>query len=638
MASLTTSSVQTSDALDALTALPGPNKSSVVSVLTVQLLNAFGDNLVKMLLVALALAVAKGTELGDNMQVYLGIIFSLPYVLFAPLAGYLSDRYSKRSVILWTQVAQLLCYAGFVWAVQLQDAKVTLWSALVLFFILAVQATLLSPAKSGVMKELAGSRRLGTVNGLLQMAMMAGILAGIGAAGPLFAYLVDVKHYTPWDAVLLPLYGCMALAVVQILAGWMMLKTPEHPEMQAGAGMWFSHFQSLDTAFKNAAVGRAVMGTTFFWFISYGLGSILVSVGKEAYPDMATKATEYASMLSGTLGATVMLGGLLGGLACRRRVELGIVPLAGIGMASCMISTLCVAAGSSWMLAAMAGVGLFGGVFLVPLTTFMQDKSQESERARVLSAANLLDCLIGGVGANLVVRVLDKLGLTASQQIAAFGLAMLLGSLWICRFVAADLVRFLTLGLIRMVYRVRGFHTDIVPKEGPVLLLPNHVSYVDALVLSAAVERPIRFVIWDELYHRKAIHWFVSLFGCVPISATRAKDAIRTVAEALKAGEAVCLFPEGELTRSGKMNPLQKGFELIIRTAPAPVLPVYLSGLWGSIFSWSEGKVFSKWPKKLRYPVQVHCGPLLPAAEANTARVTQELHGMRDRFEKEYGA
>jgi acyl-[acyl-carrier-protein]-phospholipid O-acyltransferase/long-chain-fatty-acid--[acyl-carrier-protein] ligase len=596
------------------------------------MLNAFGDNLVKMLIVGLALSVAKGSALGDNMQIYLGAIFSIPYVLLAPVAGYLSDRFSKRSVILWTQVAQFLCYIGFVFAIKLQQPQHTLWVALGFFFLLATQATFLSPAKGGVIKELVGSKRLGLVNGLLQMAMFAGILSGIGLAGPVFKKLTD-SGYSASDAALLPIYACMILCVIQIAAGWLMLRTPSNTSVKYSHKLWTSHFHDLSGAFRIHSVGLAVMGTTFFWFISYGLGSVLINLGKESFPDSAAQATEHASLLSAVLGVFVMLGGMFAGWICRKRLELGIIPLGGMGMAAAMLSVKFISLNHPLLYVAMAVVGLCGGLFMVPLTTFIQDRSVPEERARVLSSANLLDCLIGGIGSNIAVFCMTHLNISARTQIAIFGALMLLGSLWISRLLPRDFVRIICMAIVRSTYKVRGFNMDVLPKEGGVLLLPNHVSYVDALVLACACNRPVRFVIWDVLYRVWWLNGFLRLFGTVPISQTRAKDAIRTVAEALQQGEVVCLFPEGQITRTGEMNELQKGFELILRQADATAVPVYLKGLWGSIFSWEGGTLFKKWPKKLRYPVEVHYGPVLNAKEATNARVTQELHALRDQLQ-----
>jgi acyl-[acyl-carrier-protein]-phospholipid O-acyltransferase/long-chain-fatty-acid--[acyl-carrier-protein] ligase len=193
------------------------------------------------------------------------------------------------------------------------------------------------------------------------------------------------------------------------------------------------------------------------------------------------------------------------------------------------------------------------------------------------------------------------------------------------RILPKDMVRIFCLFLIRSFYKVKAVNADRIPSTGGVLLLPNHVSYVDALVLSAACERPIRFVMWDVLYRVWWMNGFLRFFGTVPISPTRAKDAIRTVADALREGEVVCLFPEGEITRDGKMNELQKGFELIVRQAACPAIPVYLDGLWGSVFSYEGGTVFRKWPKKLRYPCVVHFGAVLEGKAATVERVSTEF-------------
>jgi acyl-[acyl-carrier-protein]-phospholipid O-acyltransferase/long-chain-fatty-acid--[acyl-carrier-protein] ligase len=181
------------------------------------------------------------------------------------------------------------------------------------------------------------------------------------------------------------------------------------------------------------------------------------------------------------------------------------------------------------------------------------------------------------------------------------------------------------LAAVRVIYKVRPFHEEHLPKTGGVLLLANHVSYVDALVIAAACRRPVRFVIWDVLYRVWWMNGFLRLVGTVPISPTRAKDAIRSVATALKEGEVVCLFPEGQITRHGMINELRKGFELMARQGDARVVPVYLDGLYGSIFSFQGGRFFTKMPHHLRYPVSVRFGAPLGAREASAEAVRHEM-------------
>jgi len=186
------------------------------------------------------------------------------------------------------------------------------------------------------------------------------------------------------------------------------------------------------------------------------------------------------------------------------------------------------------------------------------------------------------------------------------------------------------LGLVRMVYKVKAIHPERVPAGGGVLMLSNHVSYMDALILAAACPRPLRFVMWDVLYRIWWMNGFLRFVGTVPISGTRAKDAVRTVATALKEGGLVCLFPEGEITRHGMVNELRKGFELMARQGEAKVMPVWLDGLYGSIFSFQGGHFFKKRPKQLRYPATVFFGEPLDAKAGNAAAVRRVMLSMSE--------
>ena len=210
------------------------------------------------------------------------------------------------------------------------------------------------------------------------------------------------------------------------------------------------------------------------------------------------------------------------------------------------------------------------------------------------------------------------LELTSSTQFLLLAIPTFFAAVYIMRLLPQDLVRFLMLAAVRFTYKVKPVHMERIPATGGVLLLPNHVSYVDALIVGAASRRPVRFVMWDALYNLWWLKWLMRLIGTVPISATRAKDAIRAVAAALKEGEIVCLFPEGQITRHGMLNELLKGFELMARQGDAQVVPVYLDGLYGSIFSFQGGKFFTKRPKHLRYPVEVHFGEPLGARAATS--------------------
>jgi acyl-[acyl-carrier-protein]-phospholipid O-acyltransferase/long-chain-fatty-acid--[acyl-carrier-protein] ligase len=604
--------------LDQLPVLPRPNRRSVAWVLLVQALNSFNDNFVKMLLVSLALTVAKGTQLGDNMMETLMLVFSLPFIIFAPTAGWLSDRFSKRQVIIWMQLAQLLCFLVLGGVVALRDPKWSLLLGLAGFFLLAAQSTFFSPAKLGIMKELVGTKRLGPVSGLLQMTMLACVLAGIWAGGTCFERLLEGGH-SPWGSMLWPLIVITVVGLLQLAASTAILKTPAHPAVKFHRSVVWEHFGQVKLLFAKRSLRLAGLGISFFWFVSNAVGMIVVTLAAE----MGRGPAE-VSKLAALLGLGVIIGSVVAGAICRKRLELGLIPVAGFGMVAGLLAAGWVTLGSVAMDASLVFTGIAGGCFMVPLYAFVQDRAAPEERGRIMAAINLLDCiatiLVGGV-----VIVLKNVGLSGGQQLMFFAIAMAMATLYTMRLLPQDLIRFVGLAIVRSIYKVQTHHAERIPKSGPVLLLPNHISYVDALILTAACGRPVRFVIWEEFYKAWWLNGLLRIFGTVPISPTRAKDAVRTVAGALKEGQVVCLFPEGQLTRHGMLNELRKGFELMARQADSPVMPVFLDGLWGSVFSFYGGRFFGKWPKRLRYPVGVFFGEALTARGASTAVVRQVL-------------
>jgi len=261
---------------------------------------------------------------------------------------------------------------------------------------------------------------------------------------------------------------------------------------------------------------------------------------------------------------------------------------------------------------------------MTPLYAFVQNRCPPVELARVLSAMNLMDC-IASIIANIgVVKVMLIFKVPATTQLILLAPLAIVAAVYMTRLLSQDFLRFILLTIVRSAYDLKAVNLSQVPKTGGVLLLPNHVSYVDALLIGAACDRKVRFVMWDALYNLKWLTWFLRIVGTVPISATRAKDAIRSVAAALKEGQVVCLFPEGQITRHGMFNELRKGFELMARQGDAQVVPVYLEGIYGSIFSFEGGTVFKKRPKSLRYPVSVCFGVPLVAREATIEAVRNQ--------------
>lgn len=616
-------SASDTDHLDRSPRLPRRAWVSLMLVLGVTMLNAFNDNILKMMLVGLAPKAVSGV-LGENIGVWLGGIILLPFVIFAPLAGYFSDRFSKRAVILAMLVAQalILLLTGACFLTEAGSTGIVL--ALGAFFLLAVQSTFYSPAKMGILKEVVGSRRLGGAVGWLQLVTMVGILAGLGIGGVWFDSLFE-KTGNPWQAAATPIWWLFGVGMVALFAGLFIQKTPAHPQVRYRRALWWEHFTHLKECLVHPPMRRAFFGNSTYWFVASMAAAMFVDIGLVLHPDLSVGgAAGASSRMTLMVGLGTVAGSLFVAWANRRGPQLGLIPLGALGLAGALVWAGWLPVDSERFEYALALVGFMGGCYMVPIQAFIQDTAAPEKRGRVLASMNLLDSL-AGVLAVLCLALLKMAGLGFRGQFWALAVLMLVATVYVVRLLPHYLMRFLLLTAVRMIYKVRSVHQERVPKEGGVLLLANHVSYIDAFVFGAGCERPVRFVMWDALYNMKPFTPMLRLVGTVPISPTRAKDAIRNVSAALKEGRIVALFPEGQITRHGMVNDLRKGYEIMARQGGAVVVPVYLDGLYGSVTSFSGGRFFKKWPRRLRYPVRVYYGTPLEAREATTEAVRMQI-------------
>jgi acyl-[acyl-carrier-protein]-phospholipid O-acyltransferase/long-chain-fatty-acid--[acyl-carrier-protein] ligase len=622
----------TSAELDELEVLPARNRISLGLLLGLTGLNAFNDNILKMLLVGLAPKVVEGS-LGRDIGLWLGAIILLPYILFAPLAGYLSDRFSKRGVILAMLVMQslVLLGAGVAFKAALGETSVLL--ALGMFFLLALQSTLFSPAKMGILKELGGSRRIGMLSGGLQMATMVGILGGLSLGGPWFDWLFG-QGMPAWEAAATPVWILFGSSLVALVLGFVMQPTPSHGELRFRVGVFWEHFGNLRETLGQKGMGNAMLGVAMYWFVGSVAAAMFVDAGLQLYPSRDDPgAATSASLMTLMVGLGTVLGSLVVAAVCRRKVQLGVVPLGALGMVVALIGAGLWSPGAWAYYASLMALGLCSAVYMVPVQASIQDQAEPSKRGRVLSSMNLLDSVAGIAGVLVLFGLKSGLGLSLRWQFWLLGLLMVVVTVMSGKMLPRHLIRFVGRVLIRFFYRLRTIGEDRVPVMGGVLMLPNHISYMDALILSTAFRRPVRFVIWEPLYRIKQVTWLLKLFGTVPISPERAKDAVRSVVEALKAGELVCMFPEGQLTRHGMLNEMQRGFELMARKAGVPVLPVHEDGMWGSVYSFEDGGCFRKIPRRIRRSVSVWVGEPKAPREATADWLRAELLQLgRDAF------
>lgn len=594
------------------------NWISFGSVLTVQTQNAFNDNLVKFVVIGLALAVARDTAIGSNIQFIMSALLPIPFVLLAPVAGYYADHFSKRTVIYACLIAQMLLFMGIAAAVWFHNLP----AAIVGFFLLSVQSTFFSPAKQGILKELVGSPRLAFVNGLMQMFTMLGILGGIWLGGMWFDTVLG-NSGDPWRAALIPIGVIGLAALTPLIIGLFIEHSPPHKTVPFTPSIFVRHFIHLRQLFGQRSLRLAAVGISFYWFVAYFLGLVVVSFGLELHPDTAKGgATSASSGMSALIGIGLMIGSSAVSVLSRKRIELGMVPIGGLGLTLGLLGLgLCPVGGKLFYLS-LSTIGFASGFFLVPLVAFLQDEAEDKYRGRVLSATALLTSLAGFL-AIATGKSLQMLGLSASAQVLLFVLPMLVVTLFILKLQPQHSLRFTLLLILRTIYKIDSRNLDRIPKTGGMLLVANHVSYIDWLILSAACPRPVRFI-FDQRYAKTPLFGsFLRLFCAIPVSRSSVRDMIRKASTAIHEGDIVCIFPEGQLSRTGILNELKKGFYLIATKADTPVLPVYVDSLWGSIFSFERNRYFWKWPLNLRHRIVVNFGEPIPHHEATpkTARM-----------------
>jgi acyl-[acyl-carrier-protein]-phospholipid O-acyltransferase / long-chain-fatty-acid--[acyl-carrier-protein] ligase len=611
--------------------------------------NAFNDKLAQFMLIALGGAVAVSVESAA------GIMISLPFVLFAPVAGWLSDRYSKRTVLLGSALLQSVALLWVYAAVLLRNLPL----AMVGFFILAVQAAFFSPAKLGINKELVGSRHLGFATSIQQMLAMLAMLAGQIVAGHWF----DVRFHelggapsAAWPAAAGPLLVLTLTSLPALVLAWIVPRVPAQGGGPFRLRVCVSHFGALADLWRDRSMRRASFGVAFFWGFAAYLNLWTVKLAK-----VLTHGNEGFGSIMSLFMAAASLGMAAGfgfsSWILRKRIHLGLVVPAALLMAllSFVLARVPVASAAGflrfvdwrpevWLEAArevpdaavfLMVLGLLAfvsAVFLAPLAAWMQDRYPAEKRGELQSAANLQDCLAGIVAVCIIAGIETVAELSGvapldalRPQMLLVGACCLLAAVLIVRMMPAELLRWAGVGLVRLFHRVRVVGADRVAEQGGMMLLANHVTFADAFFIAAANRRPVRFVMDGAFAQNRAIGWFTAVFQTVNIRREQPLEAIRTVIGALKQGDLVCFFPEGQLSRTGAMSRLQRGFELIARKSGHPLVPLWCDGSWGSVASFERGCYFRKWPRRESRRLVFAFGEALNPAQATIEVVRDSL-------------
>ncbi len=584
----------------------------------------FNDCAAKFMLISLAQELAKAGNWDAKVVVALiAAVLVVPYILFGPICGWLSDRFSKRDVFNAALVLQIGVMALLVVSLWLKSFG----GALSCFFLLSVQTAILAPAKRGIILEYVGPDRLSRIVGYMEMFTITAILVGSFAGAMLFSYWSKLAG-DPWAGAI---NTSGVLAVLAVLAwGWFQLaeRTPAQSAKPFSWKLWLRHFGDVAEIWREKPLWRSTLGICFF----YGAGGyITMLIPQVAFEldqlPLATGATAAASgLMMLQIGIGTMAGTLAAGLFSRRGIEMGLAPIGGMMLGGALLALGIATPGTGSFTSLLIYAGFASGLFLVPLYAFVQQRAGAHRRGRVLAGVSLLDSAAGLAVAGLywVVASDGMFGWSTRTQflgLAGVTFVMVVYALWhLPHQTVCTVMRFFG----SIFYRVKTRGTENIPATGA-LIICNHLSYVDAVVLQIASPRPIRFVAFGGFTKTRVLRFWMRAAGVIPVSPDKPTKGIRIAVDAIKNGELVCVFPEGAISRTGQLMRLNQGFEAIARQAQTAVVPAVIDGLWGSVFSFAGNKYLRKSPRLMPTDVCVLFGAPIPVGRADTAFARRAL-------------
>ncbi len=566
----------------------------------------------------------------------IGALFILPFVLFSATSGQLADKFSKERLIRAVKTLEIaiMVLAGFGFVQQ--NVPLLLFCV----FLMGLHSTLFGPVKFAYLPQHLNERELTGGNGMVEMGTFVAILLGNLAGGLLIAMPQVGAAYVA--------AACLALAVLgRVLAQAVPASPATDPQLTINWNPFTETWRNLRLAHGNVVVFRSLLGISWMWFF----GAVFLSQFPSFARDVLHGNEQVASLLLVVFSVGIGAGALLCEMLSKRHVEIGLGPLGAIGMtvfsvdlyfasrglppAPLMGAAAFLAQPPHWrVLADLALLSLFAGIYSVPMYALIQMRSQPTHRARIIAANNILNALfmiVSSVGVGALLGV----GFSIPQVFLVVGVLNAVVAFYIFLLVPEYLLRFVAWVLTRCVYRFKIHGEEHLPTQGAALLVSNHVSYVDAVLLMAASPRPIRFIMDSRIFALPVLGALFRLAKAIPIAPQRDDAAVYEAAfaqarQVLDEGDLLCIFPEGGITRDGSLGEFKGGVMKVLQTHPVPVVPMALHGLWGSFFSRVEkGTAMVKpFRRGLFSPVALTVAPALTAAQVTPAQLREQVAGM----------
>ena len=602
-----------------------------------QFLGAFNDNVFKnALIILIAFQAAENIGVNSNTLINLSAgLFILPFFLFSASAGQFADKFEKARLIRLTKLLEVVIMAcafiGFY------TNNVLLLMALL--FLMGTQSTLFGPLKYGILPQHLKSEELVGGNGLIETGTFLAILLGTMTGGILIGMGQLGLSIVAYAVIIIAMLGYLSSRAIPTA-------TPVAPDLKLNWNPLTETVRNIGFARQNRTVFLSVLGNSWFWFLGSVYLTQLPNYTKLTLGGNEQLVTLLLTLFSLGIGAGSLLCERLSG----RMVEIGLVPFGSLGLTvfgvdlyfaasqplgleNAGIGVFLAHPGSWRIVFDIVLLGMFGGFYIVPLYALIQSRSKASHRSRVIAANNIINALLMVLAAILAIIMLNT-GFSIPQLFLTVALLNALVALYIYTLVPEFLMRFLVWILVHVMYRVRKQGLDHIPDTGAAVLVCNHVSFVDALIIAGCVRRPTRFVMDHRIFKMPVLRFVFNTAGAIPIASAKdnpvlLEQAFSRISAYLDEGEVVCIFPEGQITRTGDMNLFRPGIERIIKTNPVPVVPMALRGLWGSWFSRTSGHAMSRLPRPRWRRIELHIGAPVSPAQVSAADLQYRVAELR---------
>jgi acyl-[acyl-carrier-protein]-phospholipid O-acyltransferase / long-chain-fatty-acid--[acyl-carrier-protein] ligase len=586
------------------------------SLIATQFQTGFNDNGLKFLVTYIVIGMNLPQAERDRLVPIVGAMFAVPFILFSMTGGYFADRFSKRSTTIATKLFEMGAMGFFIVALALGNLPMECAGV----FLISVEGAVFGPSKYGLLPELLPESKLSWGNGIIELGTFLAAIAGQMAAGD----LAQRYHGRETIAGFL-LLGCSCFGLATSLG--ISHLPAANPARKFRANPLGDLLDQLKRIRADRVLAWAVFGYTYLFFLAALLQTVILIYGH----DVLRIDEVHTTYLIASLAVGIGVGSLAAGYLSGGKIEYGLIPLGAIGMT--IFAALLYHPGHRLVSVGthLGLLGFFGGMFAVPLGALIQHRPRPQEKGGVIAAANLVSFVGIGLASAAYYLFADLFHQSARAMFLDGAVLTLVTTGYSVWLLPDSLLRFVLWLGTHTVYQIRVEGRENIPEAGGALFVSNHMSFVDANLLIASIDRPIRFLMYRGIYDLPYVKPFAKMIRAIPISAEqRPREMIHSLREAtnaIKSGEVVCIFAEGQITRTGQMLPFRRGLERIMKGVDAPIVPVHLDGVWGSIFSFERGRFFWKLPRAVPYPVTVSFGKPLPptASPFDVRRAVEEL-------------